>query len=513
MYSKVHSVAIQGVKGIPVLVEADASDGLPGFTMVGYLSAEVREAQDRVRTALKNSGFRLPSKKVTINLSPADIRKEGTSFDLPIAMAVLAAFGIIPQKVLNHSVFSGELGLNGEIKPVRGALSIVAAARMEGFNFCILPIENAREGLVIEGIHISGAPDLKELIHMLDFPPGEELHMPEVRAVSGQSYDVDFSEVSGQYILRRATEVAVAGMHNILYIGPAGSGKTMIARRIPTIMPSLSEEETIEISKIYSVSGLLSEKEPLMTKRPFRSPHHTISPQALAGGGRIPKPGEISLASGGVLFLDELPEFNKNSIEILRQPLEERKIMISRIYGAYEFPAEFMLAAAMNPCSCGFYPDRSKCRCSEHEVKRYLNKISKPLRDRIDICVESLPVSYEELKTEIKGESSAKIRSRVEAARLIQKKRFQGTGIYFNSAMRNAQLREFCVLGNKEEQFLQKIYEKQGFSVRGYERILKVSRTIADLDGAQNIQKDHLAEAAGFRSLEEKYWGGNYGTL
>lgn len=513
MYSKVYSVAIQGVEGTPVLVEADASDGLPGFTMVGYLSAEVREAQDRVRTALKNSGFRLPSKKVTINLSPADIRKEGTSFDLPIAMAVLAAFGIISQKVLKNRVFSGELGLNGEIKPVKGALSIAAAARKAGFDFCILPKENAGEGLVIEGIHISGVKNLKELLYMLDSPPGDILGKQTASVVSAQTYDVDFSEVSGQYLLRRATEVAVAGMHNILYIGPAGSGKTMIAKRIPTIMPSLSQEETIEISKIYSVSGLLSEKEPLMTKRPFRSPHHTISPQALAGGGRIPKPGEISLASGGVLFLDELPEFNKNSIEILRQPLEERKIIISRIYGAYEFPAEFMLAAAMNPCSCGYYPDRTRCRCSEHGVKRYLDRISKPLRDRLDICVEALPVSYEELKTKAKGENSARIRSRVEAARLIQKKRFEGTGIYFNSAMRNAQIREFCALEKKEEQFLQQIYEKQGLSVRGYEKILKVSRTIADLDGAQNIKKEHLAEAAGLRSLEEKYWGGNYGTL
>lgn len=513
MYSKVHSVGIKGVEGVPILVEADVSDGLPGFSMVGYLSSEVKEAQDRVRTALRNSGFRLPARKITINLSPADIRKEGTAFDLPIAVAVLTAAGMIEPVALGDCVISGELGLDGEIKPVRGALSITAAAKKDGKRQCFLPSENVREGLVIEGMEIIGVDHLKDLTDQLNFPEkqkagcnsqGRLMHQEEV-------YGVDFSEIGGQVLLRRATEVAVAGMHNIVYIGPAGTGKTMLAKRIPTIMPSLSMEEAVEISKIYSVCGLLSQENPLMTKRPFRSPHHTISPTALAGGGRIPRPGEISLASGGVLFLDELPEFEKNTIEILRQPLEERKITISRMYGAYDFPADFMMAAALNPCPCGFFPDRTRCRCSEQQVRKYLSKISKPLLDRIDICAESRAVTYEELQERKSGESSASIRKRVEEARMIQRKRFKGQGIYFNSSMNKVQIEEACCLGKREQEFLKRVYENLGLSVRGYEKILKVSRTIADLEGSEKIRKKHLAEAVGLRSLEGKYWGEIYG--
>lgn len=512
MYSKVHSVGITGVEGVPILVEADVSDGLPGFSMVGYLSSEVKEAQDRVRTALKNSGFRLPARKVTINLSPADIRKEGTAFDLPIAIAVLAASGMVEPAVLRDCVISGELGLDGEIKPVRGVLSITAAAKKDGKHTCFLPMENLREGLIIEGMNIIGVASLKELAKQLN-SPSEEITVNASHnrlMMQLENYDIDFSEVGGQLFLRRATEVAVAGMHNILYIGPAGTGKTMIAKRIPTIMPSLSTEEAIGISKIYSVCGLLSQESPLVTKRPFRNPHHTISPQALAGGGRIPKPGEISLASGGVLFLDELPEYQKSTIEILRQPLEEGKITISRMFGAYEFPADFMLAAALNPCPCGFYPDRTRCRCSEQQVRKYLGRISKPLLDRIDICAESRPVTYEELHEGTGGEASALIRKRVEKARTIQKKRFEGRGIYFNSAMNKAQIEEFCSIGKSEREFLKKVYENLGLSARGYEKILKVSRTIADLEGAEKISKGHLAEAVGLRSMEGKYWGGIY---
>ncbi|WP_077611013.1 YifB family Mg chelatase-like AAA ATPase [Clostridium sp. Marseille-P2415] len=513
MYSKVHSVGITGVEGVPILVEADVSDGLPGFSMVGYLSSEVKEAQDRVRTALKNSGFRLPARKVTINLSPADIRKEGTAFDLPIAIAILAASGMVEPSVLLNCVISGELGLDGQIKPVRGALSITAAAKKDGKHRCFLPGENVREGLIIEGMEIIGVESLKDLTDQLHSPKKQKTVCSSLNRFTGQSenYDVDYSEVGGQLFLRRATEVAVAGMHNILYIGPAGTGKTMIAKRIPTIMPSLSVDETIGISKIYSVCGLLSQDTPMMARRPFRSPHHTISPQALAGGGRIPKPGEISLASGGVLFLDELPEFQKNTLEILRQPLEEGKITISRMFGAYEFPADFMLAAAMNPCPCGFYPDRTRCRCSEQQVRKYLSRISKPLLDRIDICAESGAITYEELQEGRGGESSASIRKRVEAARRIQKERFEGRGIYFNSAMNKSQIEQFCILGKRERDFLKKIYDRLGLSARGYEKILKVSRTIADLEQSDKITKNHLSEAAGLRSMEGKYWGGIYG--
>ena len=512
MYSKVHSVGIVGVEGVPILVEADVSDGLPGFSMVGYLSSQVKEAQDRVKTALKNSGFRLPAKKVTINLSPADIRKEGTAFDLPIAIAILSASGLIPSSCLNDCVFSGELGLDGTIKPVRGALSIVLAAKKDGRVTCYLPKENAEEGSITDGIHVVGMDLLKGLTDCLNGLITSPL--PSEQKEPGwpvTNYDIDFSDIGGQPFLRRATEVAVAGMHNIMYIGPAGTGKTMFAKRIPTIMPSLSFEETLEISKIYSVSGLLSKETPIMNVRPFRSPHHTISPQALAGGGRIPKPGEISLASGGVLFLDELPEFQKSTIEILRQPLEEGEITISRTHGAYVFPAKFMLAAAMNPCACGFYPDRTRCHCSVSQVNKYLGKISKPILDRIDICAESSPVTYEDLQKKEKGESSASIRQRVEQARLIQRDRFQGTKIRFNSAMKKSDLERFCGLEKREASFLKKIYESLGLSVRGYEKILKIARTIADLDCSEKITKEHLAEAAGLRNREGKFWGGIYG--
>ncbi len=410
-------------------------------------------------------------------------------------------------------MISGELGLDGEIKPVRGALSITAAAKKDGKTQCFLPSENVREGLVIEGMEIIGVDHLKDLTEQLNCPERQiaGCHGKDREMGKKQTYDVDFSEIGGQFLLRRATEVAVAGMHNILYIGPAGTGKTMLAKRIPTIMPSLSMEEAVEISKIYSVCGLLSQEEPLVAKRPFRSPHHTISPTALAGGGRIPKPGEISLASGGVLFLDELPEFQRNTIELLRQPLEERKITVSRMFGAYEFPAEFMMAAAMNPCPCGFFPDRKRCRCSELQVRKYLSRISKPLLDRIDICTESGAVTYEELQERRGGESSASIRKRVEKARKIQKKRFEGRGIYFNSSMNKALIEVSCGLGKEEQEFLRKVYENLGLSVRGYEKILKVSRTIADLEGSERIRKNHLAEAVGLRSMEGKYWGGIYG--
>lgn len=510
MFSKVYSAGIRGVEGYLVEVEVDASDGLPGYSMVGYLAPEVREAEDRVRTALKNSGFKLPAKKVTVNLSPADIRKDGTAFDLPIAIAVLAAFGVVDLSGLKESVLVGELGLNGEIKPLRGILSIVSAVSKKGIRRCFLPAKNAKEGTIVEGMEIVGVSSLRELAEQLNCPG---LITPicnawEESREGKQLYGMDYAEIHGQLLLKRATEIAVAGMHNILYIGPAGTGKTMVAQRIPTIMPRLSREESIEISKICSICGILSADQPLLSHRPFRSPHHTISPQALAGGGRIPKPGEISLASRGVLFLDELPEFHKSTLELLRQPLEEHSIIISRIYGAYKYPAEFMLAAAMNPCDCGFYPDRNKCTCSETQVRHYLRRISKPLLDRIDLCAEAAPVTYDEIHDKSPDlESSAVIRLRVEAARQIQKKRFEDLDLYFNSRMRGSELARFCGLGVEEERFLKKVFTSLDLSARAYGKILKVARTIADLEGSEEIRKVHLAEAIGFRSLEDKYWG------
>lgn len=510
MFSKVFSGALKGIDGSLVQVEADVGSGLPGFQLVGYLASEVKEAQDRVRTAVKNAGFRLPAMKVTVNISPANIRKQGTAFDLPIAVAVMASYGQIDAAgLLETSAFIGELGLDGSVKPVIGTLSLVEAFREAGLDRCFLPAQNRQEGLAIEGIDIIPVERLSDVVHMLngmeEIIPADRLPLDvsEPRA----EYSEDYREVNGQKLLKRATEIAVAGRHNILYIGPAGSGKSMVARRIPTIMPSLSSEERLEVSKIYSVCGMLPRGKALLSERPFRSPHHTISPQALTGGGKVPRPGEISLASRGVLFLDEFPEFQRRTIEVLRQPLEERSITISRAYGTCEFPADFMMAAAMNPCPCGFFPDRSRCSCQETQIRRYLGKISRPLLDRIDICAEAAPVTYQEVRKEQDNESSAKIRERVEAAWEIQKERFRGLGLYFNSEMGNQEIRRYCKLGKEEEEYFQEIYHKLRLSARGCQRILKVARTIADLDKKEQIGRNHLAEAAGYRGLEEKYWG------
>lgn len=512
MFSKVNSAGLHGMEGYLVEVEADAGDGLPDFSMVGYLAAEVREAGDRVRTAIKNSGFRLPPRKVTMNLSPANVRKGGTVFDLPIALAVLGAYDVIRVTGMEHWAFLGELGLDGTVKPVRGVLPMAASLWEAGIRRCFVPEENGAEGLAVDGMEIVKVRSLLQTADYLKNPgqiPVERRSRTEPERETNAS--VDFSEVGGQLLVRRATEVAVAGQHNILYIGPPGSGKSMIAQRIPTIMPSMSKEEQLEISKIYSICGMLPQGQALVASRPFRAPHHTASPQAMAGGGRIPKPGEISLASRGVLFLDELAEFQKGTLEILRQPLEEHKILVSRLHGVYEFPANFMLAAATNPCPCGYHPDKSRCSCNEQQVRRYLGKISRPLLDRIDICVEAAPVSYEDIRGETKGEASCSIRERVERAREIQKKRFEGTSLFFNSEMKQREIRQYCALGQEEERFLKRMFDRLGLSARGCDRVLKVARTIADLDGEPRILAEHLAEAAGYRDLEGRYWGREMG--
>lgn len=508
LFRKVYSGGLRGLEGYQVQVEADISDGLPGFHMVGYLASEVREAEERVRTAMKNSGFLLPPMKVTINLSPADIRKGGTGFDLPIAVAVLAAYGIVEPAMLKNAAFIGELGLDGRIKPIRGVLPLVSAMQEQGMKRCYLPAENAAEGLAVEQIEIAPADSLKSLIEALNHSEDIVLAVPgkEEQTEAVDMYPVDFKEVSGQHLARRATEVAAAGQHNILYLGPPGSGKSMIARRIPTIMPGMSHEEQLELSKIYSVCGILPPGKGLVKLRPFRAPHHTISPQALTGGGRNPRPGEISLASRGVLFLDELPEFHRAALEILRQPLEEHRVMIARVYGAYEFPARFMMAAAMNPCPCGYYPDRNRCSCNAGQVQKYLGKISRPLLDRIDICVEVSPVTYQDIRGGEENESSAAIRERVERAREIQKKRFCHMSIFFNSDMNNREVRRFCPLGNEEEEFLKTMFGRMQLTARGCHKILKVARTIADLEGEEKIARHHLSEAIGYRELENKYW-------
>ncbi|MCI8517036.1 MAG: YifB family Mg chelatase-like AAA ATPase [Hungatella sp.] len=507
MFCKVNSIGLRGMDGYSVSVEVDIGEGLPGMTMVGALSSEVREAQDRVRTALKNSGYHFRPQKVTVNLSPADIRKGGTGFDFPIAVGMLGAYGALDMTALGDAVLFGELGLSGELKPIRGILSLVSKAREEGRRRCFLPKDNAAEGSAIGGIQIIGVESLRQMTEFLQDPDRileSEDETEEDREQEG--YSVDYAQVQGQFLMKRATEVAVAGYHNLLYIGPAGTGKTMIAERIPTIMPSCTPGECLEISKVYSICGLLPKQGKLLRRRPFRSPHHSITGTALTGGGRNPIPGEMSLASGGVLFLDEFPEFSKQGIEMMRQPLESRKVVLSRVSGRYEFPADFMLVAAMNPCRCGYYPDRSRCHCTQQQVQSYLGKISKPILDRIDICVEAAPISFDELKGMVPQESSARIRERVERARGVQRERFLGSGLTFNSEMKGDEIQRYCGLEKEDQQFFREVYRNMNLSARAYGRILKVARTIADLDGKEQISHQHLCEAISYRSLEEKYW-------
>jgi len=511
MFTQINSGGIWAVEGVLVSVEADVSDGLPGFSISGQLASEVRESQERVRTALKNSGFRLPAKKITVNLSPAGIRKGGTAYDLPIAVAILGAFQMVDTYGLKDSMVIGELGLDGRVKPVSGVLSLAAMAREKGIRRCFLPLENVEEGLVMEGVDMVGVESLSHMAGILKGavsmePCRASFHRPE--DCRQRERGLDYREVNGQAILRRAAEVAAAGMHGLLLTGSAGTGKTMIARRIPTILPGLTREEDIEISRIYSICGLLPAGRPLLSERPFRSPHHTITARALAGGGVPPRPGELSLASGGVLFLDELPHFGRSAVEILRQPLEERKITVTRVSGNYEFPADFMMVAAMNLCPCGFYPDRSRCNCSENQIRRYLGHISRPLLERFDICAQASPVTFGELNpAQGENEDSATIRQRVEFARKRQEHRFSGTRIRFNSRMGMKEVEQHCGLGAEEKAFAQRIYESGGFSARRYHKALKVARTIADLEDSSDIKKEHLAEALGYGGLEEEIWG------
>ncbi len=509
MFSKAYSAAVRGIDGMVVSVEADVSDGLPLFDMVGYLGSEVKEARERVRIALKNSGYMLPAKRITVNLSPADIRKEGTAFDLPVAIAILTAFGYIPEENLKNVLIVGELSLNGNLNKVNGVLPIVYSAKQQGFLTCVVPRENAGEGAVVEGINTYGVSTLLEAVELINGKEGVRPEKVDIEALfcgvhEGES--VDFSEVAGQLAAKRAIEIAVSGMHNILMVGPPGAGKTMLARRIPSIMPELSFEESMEISKIYSIAGLLDNRA-LILRRPFRSPHHTITQTALIGGGIIPKPGEISLAHHGVLFLDELPEFQKNTIEVLRQPLEEKSVTIARLNAAYKYPAGFMLVAAMNPCSCGYYPDRNKCSCSVNLVKRYLGRISKPLLDRFDICIEALQMNYKELQLQEQQEASLDIRARVAVARRIQMERYQGQNIWFNSQLTPRTIKKYCRLEPKDQLLLEQAFTRMNLTARAYHRILKVARTIADLDQSEQIGTRHISEAICYRSMDQKYWG------
>lgn len=506
MVTNLHCIGLFGIEAFPVQVEADVSDGFPGFTMVGYLSSEVKEAQDRVKSALRNSGFRIGPKRITINLSPADQRKEGTGYDLAIAIGILAGISEILPSSTTETAFFGELGLSGEIKGIRGILALVLFAKEIGMKRCFVPGENEKEANVVDGIQIIGVRHLKQVILYLRKPELIPAYL-KPSASNKSTYPIDYSDVNGQYVMKRATEIAVAGNHNIFYIGPPGTGKTMIAKRIPTIMPDLSFEEQLNISKIYSICGYLSQEQPLLIQPPFRNPFQTVTPQALSGGGSRPRPGEFSLAGKGVLFFDELPEFSRQAIELLRQPLEEHKILISRSYGTFSFPTEFLFAATMNPCPCGYHPDKQKCNCTPAQIKRYLKKISRPLLDRIDICVESSPSVYNELATDHRSETSGQIGVRVEAARAIQKQRFQERKCCFNSYMTPREITKYCKLGQSQRALLKNAFATLRLSNRSYYKILKVARTIADLEASEDITNKHLGEAIGYRGVEEKYWG------
>ena len=511
MFVKCYAGAIVGIRAVLVTVEVNVAGGGIGLYMVGLPDNAVKESEQRIRAAFENSQLRMTGKKVVVNLAPADLRKEGSAFDLPIAIGILAATEQIPEDALRDTMFVGELSLDGAVRGVRGVLPLAVMAKEQSIRRMIVPAENAAEAAIVDGVEVIAVESLAEAVGYLQgdthIAPATAPHFDGV-AEQENPYAEDFADVKGQPHIKRALEIAAAGGHNVLMIGAPGSGKTMLARRLPTILPPMTLDEAVEATKIHSVAGKLGETAGLLRARPFRAPHHLTSQVALVGGGQSPQPGEVSLAHNGVLFLDELPEFGRNVLEVLRQPLEDKTITVSRAKYSIEYPANFTLVAAMNPCPCGFYNHPTKeCTCAPFSIHRYFSRISGPLLDRIDMHIEVAPVAIGEMTSERKEETSAEIRRRVIAARNRQETRFAGLGIHSNAMMNSRMLREFCLLGEQERSLLERAMERLNLSARAYDRIIKVARTIADLEGAEQISTAHIAEAINYRTLDRDNWG------